>query len=40
MRMRDILSAVPSSAIAALGAVARVQEEGRAISFQQASPPP
>jgi hypothetical protein len=45
MRMRDELSAVPSSAIAAFRteaptSVTCVQEERTAISFQQASAPP
>lgn len=45
MRMRDKLSAVPSSAIAAFRTVAHklvayVQEGGTAISFQRTSAPP
>jgi len=45
MHMRDKLSAVPSSAIVAFRTVAHrtaacVQEEGTAISFQQASAQP
>ena len=41
MRMRDKLSAVVRSATAAVRTVARVQEEGSAILFQQdVTPPP